>query len=110
MRAIDKYPILTLTTILLVNISLAFFLILTLTDGILEYKIGLVASLPIILLILFTLARTFSKYFSRQNIVLRNTLKTIVLIVLGLIILLILIFNIIVWSDLLDGKTEYLLP
>ena len=106
MKTISKYPILILTANLVVNILLAFFLILILADGILEYKVGFVVNIPIVGLILITLIFTYLKYFNRQNSEIRNTLKTIVLIILGVMILLIYSFNILCWVDLFDGKKK----
>lgn len=110
MRTICKYPILTLTANLVVNLLLTFFLILILADGIIDYKVGFVVNLPIIGLILITLIFTCVKYFSRQNSENRNTLKTIVIIILGLLIIFIYSFNVFCWIDLFDGKTNALLP
>lgn len=110
MRTICKYPILTLTVNLVVNLLLTFFLILILADGILDYKVGFAVNLPIIGLILFTLIFACVKYFSRQNLEIRNTQKTIVLIILGLLIILIYSFNVVCWIDLFDGRTNALLP
>ena len=110
MRAISKYPILTLITNLVVNILQTFFLILILADEILEYKVGFLVNLPIIGLILITFIFTYLKYFGRQNYAIRNTIKTIILIILGLLIIFIYSFNFFCWIDLFDGKTNALLP
>lgn len=110
MKTISKYPILTLTVNLVVNLLLAFFLISILADGILDYEVGFVVNFPIIGLILITLIFTYMKYFSRQNSEIRNAPKTIVLIILGLMIILIYSFNMLCWIDLFDGKTNALLP
>ena len=110
MRTIYKYPILTLTTNLVVNFLLAFFLISILADGIVDYKVGFAINIPIIGLILITLIITYWKYFSRQNSENRNTPKTVILIILGLMIMLIYSFNKLCWIDLFDGKTNALLP
>ena len=110
MSPISKYPIITLITILVINILLAFFLIAILADGILKYKIGFVVNLPIILLILIALILTYSNYFSRKQTDFRNISTTITLIVLGLIIMVFYTFNVFCWIDLFDGKTNALLP
>ncbi len=110
MRAFSKYPILTLIINLVINILLAFFLILILVDGILRYKVGFIVNIPTIGLLLFSFVFAFVKYFSRQHSENRNTSKTIILIVLGAMIFLIYSFNLICWIDLFDGKTNALLP
>jgi hypothetical protein len=110
MRAIIKHPILTLMTLLVVNILLAFFLISILADGILRYKIGFIVNTPIVVLILLVLILTFSKYYSRENQDLRKTSISIILIILGLLNILFYLFNILCWIDLFDGKTNALLP
>ncbi|KXX66698.1 hypothetical protein AVL50_31135 [Flammeovirga sp. SJP92] len=110
MRTFYKYPILTLTTNLVVNLLLAFFLILIQADGILDYKVGFVVNSPIIGIVLITLILTYVKYFGRQNSENRTVQKTITIFILGLMIVLIYSFNMLCWIDLFDGKTNALLP
>lgn len=110
MKVISKYPIPTSLILMVINLSLAFFLISILMDGIVEYKLGFVINAPIVLLILVAFVLVYVKYFSKKYFHSRRFSITVTLIILGLINMLIYLFNVICWIDLFDGKTNALLP
>lgn len=110
MNPIRKHPILTLLTLTVINVLFAPFLISILTDGILKYKTGFLVNTPIVLLIPLILVLTLSKYLSRKNQNLRKTSVSITLIALILLNVPLYLFNFLCWIDLIDGRTNALLP
>lgn len=110
MNVLRKYPIYTFITLFVVNVFLTVFLISILADGILKYKIGFVVNLPIIVSVPVVMVLTVLEYFRRKD---RNQTKTIHLVIwmiVGWLNLLFYLFNLLLWIDLFDGKTNVMLP
>jgi hypothetical protein len=108
MKFISKYPILTLILLLVFNVVLTFFLFLVLADGILHYIVGFALNGPLLFFSLVFFVLTIIKYFNRKN---KARFYTIIaFIFLSILNLFFYLFNVIVWIDLFDGKTNALLP
>lgn len=109
MKIIRKFPVLFLFAILVLNVLLASFLILVLSDGIVNYKFAFILGALVLVLLLGLLVYINVIYF-RNGLQKQKRFSIIPFVLLGVVNLQVTIFSVLVWLDLFDGKTDALLP
>lgn len=93
-----------------INLFLFFFLIECLIDGIVNYKLGFFIAIPILIFLLGFLILMFVEFYKKGRGKDVSGFTIAAFVILGLCNLFFYVHNVIVWLDLFDGKTEFLLP
>ncbi|GEM_PF-5936912 len=106
----SKTPYPVFTNFINYQYFIIVFVFATFIDGIVNYKLGLVIALVILVMILFLLIKRSSEFFRKERFKVRRGYIIFIALFLLLLNLSIYIFNVFIWIDLLDGKTNALLP